>query len=319
MPERESVGETLCIEPGTLWAKVTERTEQALQCGALQRIPTECKFVDQEGVNFLVRILPNLARKEEAKKKQEKETATSGKEFNPFLPYEEDLFVADISNTHLCLLNKYNVIDHHLLIVTRSFEEQETLLTLADFAAMWACLAEIDGLVFYNGGKLAGASQRHKHLQLVPLPLVPNGPKLPIEPVLASALFKGAVGTIPSFPFLHAIAQLDPNGAQSPLEAASHSLECYHTLLQAVGLIDDTQESDARQKGAYNLLATRQWMLLVPRAFDSFSEIPVNSLGFAGTLVVRNEQQIKILLDHGPMTVLKNVTVPPAQPGEFTK
>jgi ATP adenylyltransferase len=86
-----------------------------------------------------------------------------------------------------------------------------------------------------------------------------------------------------------------------------------------VGLIDDTQESDARQKGAYNLLATRQWMLLVPRALDSFSEIPVNSLGFAGTLVVRNEQQIKILLDHGPMTVLKNVTVPPAQPGEFTK
>jgi ATP adenylyltransferase len=55
-------------------------------------------------------------------------------------------------------------------------------------------------------------------------------------------------------------------------------------------------------------------MLLVPRAFESFSSIPVNSLGFAGTLVVRNEEQMKILLDHGPMTVLRNVAVAAALP-----
>ncbi len=30
----------------------------------------------------------------------------------------------------------------------------------------------------------------------------------------------------------------------------------------------------------------------------------------AGTLVVRNEQQMKILLDLGPITVLRNVAVP---------
>ncbi|NIO40609.1 MAG: phosphorylase, partial [Burkholderiales bacterium] len=38
---------------------------------------------------------------------------------NPFLPYGKDLFVSDISETHLALLNKFNVIDYHLLIVTR--------------------------------------------------------------------------------------------------------------------------------------------------------------------------------------------------------
>src|ERR687886_573732 len=234
--EKSNTRETLRLEAGTLWAKVTERTEHALHCGALQPIPTECKLVEQNGVNFLIRVLPNLARKEEAKKKQEQETTTSGKEFNPFLPYEEDLFVADISDTHLCLLNKFNVIDHHLLIVTREFEEQDTLLTLQDFEAMWACLAEFDGLAFYNGGKTAGASQRHKHLQLVPLPLVQKGAKIPIESVLASAQFEG-VGTIPGFPFVHAIAQLDPNWAKSPQAAASSTLECYHNLLRAVNLI----------------------------------------------------------------------------------
>jgi ATP adenylyltransferase len=322
MPQRKSdARETLLLEPGTLWAKVTQRTEHALHCGALQPIPTECKLVEQDGVNFLVRVLPNLARKEEAKKKQEQETTTSGKEFNPFLPYEEDLFVADISDTHLCLLNKFNVIDHHLLIVTREFEEQDTLLTLQDFAAMWACLAEIDGLVFYNAGKTAGASQRHKHLQLVPLPLVPDGLQVPIASLFPSIQYQETMGTIPGFPFAHGIAlcsgQRDTNSTvqnaiaqPDPLEAASSTLELYYTLLDALGLMSGEQENSHRPLGAYNLLATREWMLIVPRSLESFESIPVNSLGFAGTLAVRSEQQMKFLVEQGPMTVLKNVAVP---------
>lgn len=310
MPQRqENTRETLLLKSGTLWAKVTDRTEHALRCGALQPIPTECDLVEQDGVNFLVRILPNLARKEEAKKKQDKATTTSGKEFNPFLPYEDNLFVADISDTHLCLLNKFNVIDHHLLIVTRTFEEQETLLTLEDFAAMWACLTEIDGLAFYNAGKAAGASQRHKHLQLVPLPLVPNMPKVPINPLIASTQFEGSIGTTPDLPFVHAIAQLNSCWLKSPQEAAASTLKSYHTMLRTLSLMS---ENSSRQSGAYNLLATRQWMMVVPRSLESFESIPVNSLGFAGTLVVRSQQQMKILVEHGPMTVLKNVAVPTA-------
>ena len=41
----------------------------------------------------------------------------------------------------------------------------------ADFDALARGLAAIDGLAFYNGGTVAGASQPHKHLQLVPVPL----------------------------------------------------------------------------------------------------------------------------------------------------
>ena len=308
MPQKkENTRETLRLKSGTLWAKVTDRTEQALRCGALQPIPTECEFIEQDGVNFLVRILPNLARKEEAKKQQDKATSTSGKEFNPFLPYEEDLFVADISDTHVCLLNKFNVIDHHLLIVTRAFEEQETLLTLDDFVAMWACLAEFDGLAFYNGGKMAGASQRHKHLQLVPLPLVPNMPKVPINPLIASTQFEGSIGTTPDLPFAHAIAQLNSCGLEYPQDAAASTLELYHTMLRTLRLMS---EHSTQRSGAYNLLATRQWMMVIPRSLESFESIPVNSLGFAGTLAVRSQQQMKILVEHGPMTVLRNVAVP---------
>jgi ATP adenylyltransferase len=292
----------ISLKPGTLWTSVKERTEYALECGALLSIPTEFEFVEQDGVRFLVRILSNLNRKKAAKEKQEKQSAISGQEFNPFLPYEEDLFVADISDTHVCILNKYNVVDHHLLIITRAFEEQESLLTLEDFAAMWTCLADFDGLAFYNSGKTAGASQRHKHLQLVPLPLVPSGPQIPIEPLLTAAQFQDSNATLAKLPFIHALAPLNPHWVESPFTAAQATLEVYRTLLGAVGL-------DARQCGAYNLLATRKWMLIVPRSQEHFQSIYVNSLGFAGALLVRNAAEMEILKAEGPMTILKNVAM----------
>ena len=273
----------LVLEPGTLWEKVKQQTAHALRCGALQTIATESELIEQNGIPFLVRILSSLKRKEDDKNA----SAT-----NPFLPYEEDLFVTNISDTHLCLLNKFNVANHHLLIVTREYESQDTWLNERDFEAMWATLAEIDGLVFYNGGKTAGASQRHKHLQLVPFPLIPEEPKLPIEGAIASAQFKNGVGTTARFPFRHAIV---------PLGAAESTLERYSTLLQAVGM------SITQQPGAYNLLATREWMLIVPRSQESFQSISVNSLGFAGTLLVRDRQQLQILKEAKPLTVLTEV------------
>ncbi|WP_445635182.1 Phosphorylase [Nostoc sp. DSM 114161] len=291
----------ILLQPGTLWKSVKERTEYALQCGALLSIPTEFEFVEQDGVRFLVRILSNLNRKKAAKEKQEKQSATSGKEFNPFLPYEEDLFVADISDTHVCILNKFNVVDYHLLIITRAFEEQESLLTLEDFTAMWVCLADFDGLGFYNSGKIAGASQRHKHLQLVPLPLAPSGSQIPIEPLLRETEFHNSIA-IPKLPFLHAFAPLNPQWVESPFTAGKATAEIYRTLLDDVGL-------DATQLGAYNLLMTREWMLIVPRSQEHFHTISVNSLGFAGALLVKNAEEMQLLKDQGPITILKSVAI----------
>jgi len=290
---------TLLLEAGTLWERLTAATGHALSRGALQSLPTQCEFVEQGGIRFLVRVLASLARKDEAQEKSG--AAASGKEFNPFLPYEEDLFVTDISGTHVCLLNKFNVLNHHLLIVTRTFENQESLLTLPDCEALCACMAEFEGLAFYNAGQTAGASQRHKHLQVVPLPLVAEGPRIPIEPALAAAHFEGLVGTSPGFPFVHAIARLEPAVTKSPREAAAALCEGYHALLDAV----------VPRGGAYNLLATRQWLLLVPRSQACFESIAINALGFAGALLVRNQQQLQVLKERGPLTVLSRVAVSP--------
>lgn len=293
------------LESSILWRRLVEQTEYALKCGALQSIPTNYEFVEQGGVRFLVRILANLVRKDTAKS-----SGKTDKDFNPFLPYEEDLFVADISDTHVCLLNKFNVVEHHLLIVTRAFVEQESWLDFADFQAMWLTLAEIDGLAFYNSGGVAGASQRHKHLQLVPLPLVDDGEEIPIAPLLKTAKFEDGIGKIPDLPFVHAIAKFDRDWISSPNVAAEMTLKCYLNLQKAVGLLNDVEEIGDRPNGAYNLLATRQWMMIVPRSQEFFQGISINSLGFAGALLVRNQEQKQLLLETGPLNILAAVAQP---------
>ncbi len=302
---------------GRLWREVLDTTERARRSGALQPLSTRSTWVRDHGVDFLVRIVSSLQRKAEDSSKCGASPNDADNQRNPFLPYEPEMFVADVSPTHLCLLNKFNVIDYHLLIVTRSYEDQEDLLTLQDFEAAWACMSEYQGLAFHNGGQVAGASQPHKHLQLIPLPMSDTGPAVPIEPLFASAQRRDDTGNalVPGLPFAHAFARLDPKLVSSPQYAARRSLDLYRAMLKAVGLEDPAADGPngparTRQAGPYNLLFTREWMLLVPRSVECFQGISVNALGFAGALLVRDEDQMRVLTQQGPTTALAHTGLP---------
>jgi ATP adenylyltransferase len=297
----------MVLQQGTLWKRIVTTTEQALSTGALRSFPTDPAFIEDSGVRFFVRVLSGLTRKDEARKEQDRERE-AGKPANPFLPPEKDLLVADLTHTHLAVLNKFNIVDHHLLIITRQFEEQEMLLTLKDFEALWLCMREFNGLAFYNGGTEAGASQKHKHLQMVPLPLTQEGPSIPIAPLLAAAPGQG-VGLVPGFPFLHAFAHLDLELSSSPQDAAKRLFTLYGSLLARVNMTPPSSTGLTRQSMPYCFLATREWMLLVPRSQEFFEDISLNSLAFVGSLYVRNAEQLERIRAFGPMTVLKSVAI----------
>ncbi|MEO0770479.1 MAG: DUF4922 domain-containing protein [Cyanobacteria bacterium J06649_4] len=347
-------------EPGRLWQRLKAQSAHGLKTGALQSIDTHRVQLEENGVQFLVHILANLSRKEKARKQQGK-TAPA----NPFLPYEEDLYVTDISGTHLCLLNKFNVVAHHFLIVTRHFESQETWLTHSDFEAVARCLAEVDGLVFFNGGTIAGASQPHKHLQIVPVAPTKNeansetgsetisaegdeggtsmmdiiqaadqfgvGSAIPstisnampnaIPNAISSTIaepFQDKIATSPKLPFRHAILHhqnisaqrsqppSQPHVSDSGPTTAQAYLSSYRALLHAVGITTRNQWQDL-QTAPYNFLCTRQWMMVVPRSQEKHADISVNSLGFAGSLLVKNETKLAELKATGPLTLLKIV------------
>uniref|UniRef100_B8HXI7 Ap4A phosphorylase II n=1 Tax=Cyanothece sp. (strain PCC 7425 / ATCC 29141) TaxID=395961 RepID=B8HXI7_CYAP4 len=286
------------LQPGTLWDRVIHQTQAALQSGALQPIATQSEVLQQGEIKFLVRILAHFERKEAWQRQQ------GGRNVNPFLPYDPDLFVADLTPTHLCLLNKFNVVDHHLLIVTRAFEPQEDLLNPQDFTALWLTLQEVRGLGFYNSGKRAGASQPHKHLQLVPLPLTPEQ-DLPIAALLQLALQAGT-DTLPSLPFVHAFTPLALPADLSPPQAGLILWQNYLQLRRSVGWEDRPQD----EPPPYNLLITREWMLLVPRTAETCATIAVNALGFAGAMLVRNLEQLDTLKAIGPLSILAGVAIP---------
>jgi ATP adenylyltransferase len=292
---------------GSLAARLATVSATALASGALLPIATGCEFIDDGGVRFFVRVLANLQRKSNQRAIEER-SAAAGRPFNPFLPYEQALFVADVSETHVAILNKFNVVDNHLLVVTREFEQQRALLTLRDFEAWWRCLGEYPSLGFYNGGAEAGASQSHKHLQLVPLPLAPQGPAVPIAPLLLGVAGTAGSGAIPGFDFVHAFARLGaPAGGSA---AAREAFKCYATLLEQAGLRPPSGRGANLQSGPYCLLATREWLLLVPRSREFFGSISVNALGFAGALLVRSEEDLRALRAAGPFTALRETAFP---------
>lgn len=287
---------------GTLWTQLQQHTDEAIRCGALHTIPTDATTIEEGGIRFVVRIVDNLRRKRLALQ-QTKSNRAATKDANPFLPYDEDMFVANASEHHVCLLNKFNVVDHHLLIVTRAFEHQDTLLTEADFAALWRCMAEYPSLGFYNGGVVAGASQPHKHLQLVPLPLGDRDALSPVDELFKGFLETEDKTTHPPLPFVHSLLSTSDLAGAPLAQVASALKQRYDSQLAAVGLGRD---------GPYNLLLTERWMLLVPRSKEHYQTISINALGFAGSLFVRNHGELEAVQTKGPLSILAHVAQQPS-------
>jgi len=291
---------------GDLLRLIDEVSARAFASGALLPIHTDCEYVEDNGVRFVVRILSNLVRKDEDRLKRAQE-----KKGNPFLPYEKDLFVTDLSPTHLALLNKFNVMEKHLLIVTREFEEQEDLLNPSDFQALWTCMAEYDAVGFYNGGEAAGASQAHKHLQVVPLPLADQGPAIPIQPLVDEIKEIGRITRLRGFDFRHCFARLELDSSGLPLSPASQSFGLYRDMLSELGMSVPREGEAVKQSGPYCLVVTRQWMLLVPRSQEFYHDISINSLGFAGCLLVRKQEYLALFTKiTGPLDLLREVSLP---------
>jgi len=279
------------VKRGSLWGRLTTASARALDSGALQPIRTRRRALDTDGACFIVRSPSGRGRKTRA---------TGGRGANPFLPYEPEMFVAEVSATHVALLNKFSVIDHHLLIVTREFENQDQPLTASDFEALWLCMAEFDGLAFYNGGRQAGASQPHKHLQMIPLPMTPGESRFPTEPFLAHATGAAGEMTSPDLPFRHAIASVDPSWIDRPESAGEATRRVYRAVRDRLGITS----------GPYNLLVTREWLVVVPRSRERFGSMSINALGFAGSFFVRNDDEFEQLRESGPLTALAHDGLP---------
>ena len=108
------------------------------------------------------------------------------------------------------------------------------------------------------------------------------------------------MGTVASFDFRHAVA--DVLDLTSGGGAGGTLLALYFDLRRRVGL--------QKERDAYNLLLTREWMFLAPRSEESYEGVEINSLGFAGSLLLRRPEQVELVRRVGLPKLLAAVTTP---------
>ncbi len=280
-------------------ARIEHCRRQALEHGALQPIDTECITLEDDGLPFSVRWISSIERKHALR---EQAAGRRDADFNPFLPPEAALTVGPLGPAHLAVLNKFPVIDGHVLAVTRDFVPQTAPLDSADFAALARIIGPLGGLGFYNGGTQAGASQPHKHLQWIPAAPA-NGALAPLAARLGAA--HGTVRSVDALPFRHGLVAL---AAVDWQDAPRAGRQLHAAMRSACAALDLPCDHDPMPP--YNLLLDRHWMMLVPRRQEHWEDISVNALGFAGSLFVRRPAQLETIRTLGPLRLLAAVGVP---------
>ena len=272
-----------------LLRKAKEVTVAASASGALVPLDTTLThLMGDGGSRFELRHLLSATPKH---------LRASGPKPNPFLPWDQRLEVDRIGDSHVVILNKYPVQTSHMLLITQDWQPQTGWLSMED----WRSLARIDatttGLWFFNSGPDAGASQPHRHLQLLP--------RAAGERICARD------------DWFRRCAQNTTMSAQDPLlrssrvAAISSTLtgetlqELYLALADDLGLGHPT--TDDCPRGAYNLLLSRQWMAIVRRRREGIRGFSVNALGFAGSLLSTEASDRQWIQDSGPEALLQAV------------
>lgn len=242
--------------------------------------------------------------------------------------------IAPIEPDHVLVLNKFAVVPEHFILITREFKLQTDLLDAADLAAVYACIqayhaSDTEGgegqelFAFFNSGEHSGASQPHRHVQLLPVARMRDG----LDggggggssgsgwDVLANKLAEppadGATGEKP-LPFATFAARLRP-GASAPSELRAVYLSLYRRACAAAGAGAEGDGNGDGGSGAarisYNLVVTRDAMVLCPRLAegdvvrdargDEVGRLALNGTVLAGTALVKTEQEWDALRGDG--------------------
>ncbi len=272
-----------------LLRKATDIAAAATASGALVPLDTSLThLIGEHGISFELRHLLSATPKH---------LRAAGPKPNPFRPWDRRLEVEQINDTHVVILNKFPVQAGHMLLITQAWQPQTGWLSIED----WRAVAQIDatttGLWFFNSGPDAGASQPHRHLQLLP--------RRPGQPICArQEWFQNCAqgrNDLANDPLLRCcrVVPIRPNLTGEQLH------QIYLALAQDLGL--GTPAQVARPRGAYNLLLSRDWMAMVRRRREGIRGFSVNALGFAGSLLSTEASDREWIERSGPEALLHAV------------
>lgn len=261
-----------------------------------------------------IKLLKNLNKKINSKPKNN----------NPFLPpFENGIYITDLKKTHRLIFNKYMITKEHILIVSRIYEPQFFEITKEDLEKGYLLLKTLNGFCFFNSDKRAGASQRHKHLQVVPSKNFEtfylqeikeivlksykyNKKKNKTENDTEKIIIDGLEDLeFPIFEgFRYSFVKFK---AFNPYK---ESIEDYSIYLKIIFDFCMKSLGNESNEFSFNLIFGDNWMLVVLRKRERiFGKISMNALGVLGNILVKNNELFDLVSVKNPSVIIEEILV----------
>ena len=268
------------------WKKALEQTRISIDDKSLYPLKTDII------TNDLYKKDDFIIRKIDTSKFNNKKLY--GPKQNPFCPWEKILEIDKIGDNHQLILNKYPVQKGHILLITNNWKPQNGWLDIKDWEAIQQVNKDTSGLWFFNSSPIAGASQPHRHFQLlrrsrneISCPRENWFLEMNLDQNINSKLKKNII--VSKFNFLENSVSL---------------FELYLELCKKLGLGDPI--SDKKPIYPYNVLITNKWIAVIKRKNDHIHGFSINGLGFAGYLLVTEKSDVNYLKKFGPEKLLES-------------
>ncbi|KAK3953405.1 ATP adenylyltransferase-domain-containing protein [Pseudoneurospora amorphoporcata] len=269
--------------------------------------------------------------------------------FDPFDNPLPSMLITPLPPHHILVLNKFAIVPEHFILTTKEYKEQTHLLEQSDLEATRACIQayeqyaaaggtqgeeeeeeeEEEGqdpklYAFFNCGEHSGASQPHRHLQLLVVERMREGLEgVETEQanggrrweVLAQQLVEEGKETSQKLPFKTFAERLTPDMTGEELHAvylglyrrardavrryqSSHSSSPPSPAQQPPQTHHQSNGADEIQTGgeasiSYNLAMTRDVMVIIPRLAEG-AAIVERKLGGNGEEAGEEEEEVVV-------------------------
>ncbi|KAI9014102.1 hypothetical protein DFJ74DRAFT_681256 [Hyaloraphidium curvatum] len=299
------------VNTGNVMNLVRRQFQAAMASKDLVFAPSTTTRIDDNGIQFDILHAPAFA----IKPGPAPPAPPSGprKPFNPFLPPQPELLVGQANDDYNVVMNKFTVIENHILLTTKGFKQQSCVLDRSELGAMWSLMQGYgpDAFGFHNNGLASGASVAHRHLQVLPY-------KMPLTAAVEAHVRSNGIKPyapfqLPSLPFHHVLAPIPPKADLADLHV------CYVKLMELALGADGVRKLNEVDVGydmgfvpeapGSNLMLTPSWIFVVPRT-EPRPGIHIHSMGLSGLIVATTEEEIEFVKKTGPLNILKNAGVP---------
>ncbi|KAG8416366.1 hypothetical protein J3458_006958 [Metarhizium acridum] len=295
--------------PSNLPSLIKTTFAKALSGGDLHYFPTKVTILPVNSVPFQLRFSPALANKP---KPPQDASLTPKKPFDPFANPPPALYIADVGPSHYLVLNKFAIVPEHFILATKEFKQQTDVLEEADLEATLACMeafesedeGEDGGLfAFFNCGEHSGASQPHRHIQLLPIDRMRDGLESENGHHPWNVLADGE--HLEETPFVVFSEPITPG--MSGAEVYSVYLRLYGQACKAIGERNGAHApavqvtAGAPSQISYNMAMTKSRLVICPRLAEGgpvrgrngedMGRLALNGTLLAGTALVKNEAE----------------------------